>query len=50
VSGDPAVTEVLHTGRVSVFRINGELSASGCSKGENLHGKPVQAGGSAANK
>jgi hypothetical protein len=50
VSGDPSVTEVLHTGRVSVFRINGELSASGCSKGENLHGKPVQAGGSAANK
>jgi hypothetical protein len=30
---DPAVAEVLHSGRVSVFRISGELDPAGC--GEN---------------
>ena len=35
VEGDPAVEEVLHAGRVSVFRITGELSPEGCSKSAN---------------
>jgi hypothetical protein len=42
VSRDPAVTEVLHSGRVSVFKINGDLTPGGCSKGGNLRGKPSQ--------
>ena len=50
VRTDPAVTEILHAGRVSVFKIDGELSAAGCSKGANLRGKPGQGGGSAAKK
>jgi hypothetical protein len=48
VRTDPAVSEILHAGRVSVFKIDGQLSAAGCSKGANLRGKPGQGGGSAA--
>jgi hypothetical protein len=44
VSGDPAVTEILHTGRVAVFRIDGELSPS-CA---NRRTDQSQPGGSAA--
>jgi hypothetical protein len=42
---DPAVQEILHTGRVSVFRITGRLSPSGCAA--NRRGPPGQPGGSA---
>jgi hypothetical protein len=35
VSGDPAVQEILHSGRVSVFRINGELAPNGCARAAN---------------
>jgi hypothetical protein len=47
VSGDPAAQEVLHSGRVAVFRINGPLSPSGCGKA-NRRGPPSQPGGSAS--
>jgi len=50
VSRDPAVSEVLRSGRVSVFRIGGELSPGGCSKGANLRSKPGQQGGSSPKK
>jgi hypothetical protein len=32
VSGDPAVEEVLRSGRVAVFRVTGTLTPSGCGK------------------
>jgi hypothetical protein len=48
VSGDPALTEVLHAGRVTVFRIDGELSPSGCAT--NRRTDQGQPGGSAANQ
>jgi hypothetical protein len=38
VSGDPAVGEVVRSGRVAVFRIDGELSPSGCSKRRTVNG------------
>ncbi|HSR24701.1 MAG TPA: hypothetical protein VLW53_14195, partial [Candidatus Eisenbacteria bacterium] len=38
VRTDPAVREIVHSGRVSVFRINGELNPSGCAKGPNRRG------------
>jgi hypothetical protein len=50
VSRDPAVAEVLRSGRVAVFRINGELNPSGCAQGENLRSEQRQPGGSAATK
>jgi hypothetical protein len=50
VSRDPAVTEVLHSGRVAVFKINGELMPSGCSLGGNRRADQGQPGGSAAKK
>jgi dolichol kinase len=50
VSGDPAVTELLRSGRVAVFRIEGELTPSGCSTGTNLRSETRQPGGSAAKK
>ena len=34
VKNDPAVEELVHAGRVSVFRITGELSPAGCGAGE----------------
>ncbi len=47
VRNDPAVQEIVHSGRVSVFRISGELSPSGCGKA-NRRGDAGQPGGSAA--
>jgi hypothetical protein len=49
VSGDPAVQEVLRSGRVAVFRINGPLTPSGCNTA-NRRGPPNQPGASAAKK
>jgi hypothetical protein len=46
VKNDPAVQEVLHSARVSVFRINGPLAPGGCTEA-NRRGPPGQAGGSA---
>src|SRR5262249_29424757 len=47
VRNDPAVTEILHAGRVSVFRVNGELNPARCSKGANLRPGPGHGGASA---
>ncbi|HEY6638640.1 MAG TPA: hypothetical protein VIZ61_13235 [Solirubrobacterales bacterium] len=49
VWNDPALEEILHSGRVSVFRVNGPLMPSGCSAGDR-RGPPNQPGGSAARK
>jgi hypothetical protein len=49
VKNDPAVEEVVHSGRVSVFRIRGELSPAGCGAA-NQRGVVVQPGGSATTK
>ncbi len=46
VKNDPALEEVLHAARVSVFRVNGPLTRSGCSTGKR-RGPPNQPGGSA---
>jgi hypothetical protein len=43
VRTDPAVQEVVHDGRVSVFRINGPLSPAGCTAA-NLRSAPKQPG------
>jgi hypothetical protein len=48
VSRDPAVTEILHAGRVAVFRVDGELSPSGCAQTPNRRTDQGQPGGSAA--
>jgi hypothetical protein len=45
VRNDPALEEVLHAARVSVFRVNGPLTPSGCTTG-NRRGPPNQPGGS----
>ena len=45
VKNDPALEEVVHAARVSVFRITGPLSPGGCSPG-NRRGSPSQPGGS----
>ena len=45
VAGDPAVEEIVHSGRVSVFRINGELDPAGCGK-PNRRAAAGQPGGS----
>jgi hypothetical protein len=50
VARDPAVQEVVHSGRVSVFRITGDLSPSGCGKAANRRNPPRQPGGSASSK
>jgi hypothetical protein len=50
VSGDPAVTEIIHSGRVSVFRINGQLDPAGCHVQANRRGAASQPGGSATSK
>jgi hypothetical protein len=49
VRNDPAVQEIVHSGRVSVFRITGELSPSGCGQ-ENRRGGVSQPGASATVK
>jgi hypothetical protein len=49
VSGDPAVEEVLRSGRVAVFRINGPLTPGACSKADR-RAPPGQPGASAATK
>jgi hypothetical protein len=49
VRNDPALQEILHSGRVSVFRINGPLTPAGCAQA-NLRGPPSQPGASAAKK
>ena len=46
VKGDPAVEQILHDGRMSVFRITGELSPEGC--GSNRRSASPEAAGSAA--
>jgi hypothetical protein len=45
---DPAVTEILHAGRVSVFKIDGPLSPAGCAA--NRRDGSAQPGPSAANQ
>ncbi len=47
VSGDRAVHEVVHSGRVSVFRIDGDLDPAACGAA-NRRGAAAQPGGSAA--
>jgi hypothetical protein len=47
VIGDPAVQEVVHAGRVSVFRITGELAPNGCGR-PNRRNPPGQPGASAS--
>jgi hypothetical protein len=49
VSGDPAVQEIVGSGRVSVFRITGQLSPGACGKA-NRRAPPGQPGASAAKK
>jgi hypothetical protein len=49
VVNDPAVQEIVHSGRVSVFRINGELDPAGCGTA-NRRGAASQPGGSATVK
>ena len=46
---DPAVEEIVHSGRVSVFRINGELDPAGCGTA-NRRGPASQPGASATGK
>jgi hypothetical protein len=47
VKNDPAVAQILHSGRVSVWRINGDLSPDGCGLGGNRRNPPGQSGASA---
>lgn len=46
VINDPAVEEIVHSGRVSVFRINGDLDPAGCGTA-NRRGAASQPGASA---
>jgi hypothetical protein len=46
VKNDPALQEVLHAARVSVFRVTGPLTPGGCTPADR-RGSPVQPGGSA---
>ncbi len=50
VSRDPAVQEIVHSGRVSVFRINGQLDPNTCGKPANRRGGAVEPGASASGK
>jgi hypothetical protein len=50
VRNAPAVEEIVHSGRVSVFRIDGRLDPSGCSAGPNRRGPASQPGGSGKSK
>jgi hypothetical protein len=45
VKDDPALEEVLHASRVSVFKVNGALTPAGCAQA-NRRGPPSQSGGS----
>jgi hypothetical protein len=47
VKKDPAVRQILHSGRVSVWRITGALSPDGCGLGGNRRNPPGQPGASA---
>jgi hypothetical protein len=47
VKNDPAVEEILHSARVSVFRITGELSPGGCGGAGNRRSSPAQQAASA---
>jgi hypothetical protein len=46
VKNDPALQEILHASRVSVFRVNGPLNPAGCMQA-NRRGPPTQPGASA---
>jgi hypothetical protein len=46
VAGDPAAEEILHSGRVSVFRLSGDLSPAGCAKPTDRRAKVAQSGAS----
>ncbi len=50
VRNDPAVQEVVHSGRVSVFRIDGPLNPGGCDKEPNRRGVPVEPGASSSGR
>ena len=47
VKNDPAVRQILHSGRVSVWRITGELSPDACGPAGNRRNPPGQPGASA---
>jgi len=48
VRNDPAVQEVVHSGRVSVFRIEGPLNPNGCGNQPNRRGVVVEPGPSSS--
>ena len=50
VRNDPAVQEVVHSGRVSVFRIDGALDPSGCGREANRRGVAVEPRASSSGK
>jgi len=50
IVGDPAVEEIVHSGRVSVFRINGPLDPNGCGKEADRRGGSAEQGASASSK
>ncbi|MGE5858871.1 MAG: hypothetical protein ACM31K_10350 [Solirubrobacterales bacterium] len=50
VQRDPAVQQVVHSGRVSVFRITGELSPNACGKAANRGSSEGQPGRSASTR
>jgi hypothetical protein len=50
VSRDPAVQEVVHSGRVSVFRITGALDPNGCAQKADRRGAASEQGASPSGK
>jgi hypothetical protein len=50
VRNDPVVHEVVHSGRVSVFRIDGQLDPNGCGNQPNRRGVVVEPGASSSGK
>jgi hypothetical protein len=46
VKDDPALEEILHASRVSIFKVNGQLTPAGCAQA-NRRGPPTQPGASA---
>ena len=50
VRNDPAVHEVVHSGRVSVFRIDGRLDPNGCDREPYRRGVAVQPGASSSGR
>ena len=48
VINDPAVQEVVHSGRVSVFRIEGQLDPAGCGMEANRRGSSPEQGASSS--